>query len=228
MKKNNIFVLIVLIFITISINAVSANEADYIVPINSHSTANPALSFDITDPNEIFDITERNDFRTWALNKGISPSNCIFEIVSPDSSVDNLIEVRNTTHKWFYSVKNNIIESEGNPVSFEGKFALNSNANHFKIINRCGKTVHLILVAYYRLVGAIPVQFANSYRYNIKNGGVLNYNPSPEFTHVSIAIDVDDLGWWRTHSDIYKLAIPLKSWHTGTIRKGNGYYLDFS
>lgn len=228
MKKNNIFVLIALIFITISINAVSANEADYIVPINSHLTTNPALSFDITDPNEIFDITKRDDFKTWALNKGISPSNCIFEIVSPDSSAYNLIEVRNTTHKWFYSVKNNIIESEGKAVSFEHKFALNSNANHFKIVNRCGKTVNRIGVTYFRLAGSIPVQMASSQRYNKKNGAVLDYNPSPEFTHVTISIDVDDLGWWRTTPDIYKFAIPLKSWHTATIKKGNGYYLDFS
>jgi len=57
---------------------------------------------------------------------------------------------------------------------------------------------------------------------------VLNYNPSPEFSHVTISIDVEKKWPIDPRIDIYHLMIPLKTWHTATIKKGKGYYLDFT
>jgi hypothetical protein len=231
--KTNILAITALLFIILSINAVSATEESYIVPINSHITANTSIIFNITDPSEVLNITNRPDFKTWAASNGINPNGCMLEIVSPNSSANNLIEVCNTTHKWFYSVKQDMIYDDANEKNDTEthniiRSALNSNANHFKIVNRCGKTVNRVGVTYYRFWHDIPVQIASSQRYNLKNGKTLNYNPSPEFSEVSISIDVDNLGWWRTTPDIYKYAIPLKTWHTATIKKGKGYYLYFT
>lgn len=57
-------------------------------------------------------------------------------------------------------------------------------------------------------IGPIPVKTASSDRYDLANGGVLNYNPSPEFSTVSIAINVNKKWIIDPTYDIYKPVWP--------------------
>jgi hypothetical protein len=79
------------------------------------------------------------------------------------------------------------------------------------------------------MVSGFTVKGSSSTRYNLVNGCVLNYDPSPEIKHVTHAINVEEKWPGDPRIDIYKLIIPLRGWYTASILKGNDeYYLKFT
>lgn len=131
--------------------------------------------------------------------------------------------LHNNTHKWYYSV------SPGDDSTTISTMAnVHGNVNNFRIVNNCGQTVYSVGITLYRSVGGFPIYATSSTRYHLPNKGVLNYNPSPELTHVTIAINVNKKWLGDPRIDIFKLMIPLKTWHTATIKKGDGFYLYYS
>lgn len=131
--------------------------------------------------------------------------------MSPDYPDTNLIMVTNGTHKWYYKVSNDV------PTR---KYGLSDTPNRFTLHNSCGHTVYYVGVVLYRFVqGWVPAGIQRIYRWNLPVGGVLNYRPGPEFTHVTINF-TPHKGW----HDHPRYCIPLGSWHNAyMLHDGSNY-----
>ncbi len=222
-----------LLFLGISLNTAFASN-DFIVPMDYNATAKVSESFYIKNFSEIANITVFEGFKNWtAKYTNVDPNNFDLELVNPNTNKTNVIMFYNGTHKAYYSIatgKDSDMKikgiNDGNSNLVYSKS--NTNQNYFKIVNKAGRTAYDIRVILYRFVWGIPIQIHSIQRYNLPNNRVLNYNPSPEFTHVTIAINVEKKWVIDPRVDIYHLMIPLKTWHTATIQKGRGYYLYFT
>lgn len=142
--------------------------------------------------------------------------------VNSDTNETNVIMFYDNSQKKIYfslKTKKDIPNKSSSILSVDNKF---------KIVNNAGMTTHDIGVTFYQMVSGFHVKGSSSTRYNLVNGGVLNYDPSPEITHVTLAINVEEKWPGDPRIDIYKLIIPLRGWHTASILKENdGYYLKF-
>lgn len=198
-----------------------------------HLTQPNIGSFYVDDFSKIPAVIGSKEVRNWIMNHtDIDPDNFNFALLTDKRKLSNKSNVimfyDNNYHEIYYSL------TAGNTSVFESGVEstwsislLQSTTNRFRIVNGVGKTTLRVGVIFYRMFGGIPIKGESSDRYNLPNGGVLNYNPSPEWSHVTISIDVNDV-WWRTNPDIWHWLLPLGTWHTGTIKKNKGFYLDFS
>jgi hypothetical protein len=96
----------------------------------------------------------------------------------------------NGTQEVFYAITNvkdmNIKNSESKTNNL-----IQANFNSFRIVNNAGRSIAKIKIVLYRSVREVPVYVTSSTRYNLPKGSVLNYNPSPELTHVTISINIE-------------------------------------
>jgi hypothetical protein len=235
MKLKYFLIILCIGLVLITINSAFAADT-FIMPVVYNSTVEASETFYVHDFSEIENVLNSEKLRNWLTQYAkIDPNNFVLTMVSGNSDEKNVIMISNGTHKCFYSatpLDESILEvseshlSDGSLLS--GYLDVNENQNRFRIVNQCGKTANFISVAYSSYIGPIAVKTARSERYDLPNGGVLNYNPGPEFSTVSIAINVNKKWIIDPTYDIYKPVLPLKTWHTATIKKGSGYYLYFS
>lgn len=191
---------------------------------NSTSAPNVIASFKVNNFSEIPNIFASNEFKMCVKEHvDIDLDNFCWELVNSDTNEANVIMFQdNTQKKIYYSLKTK--KDIANK-----RISIFSVDNKFKIVNNAGRTAHDIGVTFYRMVSGFPVKGSSSTRYNLVNGGVLNYDPSPEITHVTFVINVEEKWPGDPRIDIYKLIIPLRGWHTASISKGNdGYFLKFT
>jgi hypothetical protein len=189
-----------------------------------NSSPNIIESFRVNNFSEISNIFASNEFKMYvAKHSNIDMDNFSWELVNSDTDETNVIKFYYNSQKKIYfslKTKKDISNKSGSIISVNNKF---------KIFNNAGRTTHDIGVTFYRIVSGFPVEGSSSTMYNLVNGGVLNYDPSPEITHVTFAINVEEKWPGDPRIDIYKLIIPLKGWHTASILKNNdGYYLKFT
>lgn len=228
-KKTVYLTLIALIFLSaMPVNAKSEDFRvdNFIVPMDYPSTVDVGEIFYVHDVHGITTITSTVKFEEWLIKTKINSKDIDLNLVSPHSTEKNVIMLHNDTHKWYYAVK-----AYNNPKYTDStrSYSLGDYANNFRIVNNCGKTAYMIGVTLYRNVFGAAIPSSSSERYNIGNGGVLNYNPGPEIGWATISVIVDKRWPGDPRVDIHKIIVPLKTWHTATIRKNPGYYwLEYS
>lgn len=190
-------------------------------------------SFYVDDFSEIVDVIGSKEVKNWIGNHtDVDPDNFKFVRIEEKNLDDKSYFIKfydQNKDEIYYTItpgSTSVVES-----SFDKSRSIllpQIGPNHFRIVNGLGKTVNRVGVVFYRMFHDVPIAGDSSNRYNLPSGGVLNYNPSPEWSHVTIGIDVEDQGVLRVKPDIWHWCLPLCTWHTATIKQNKGYYLDFS
>lgn len=225
------WLLITLIFtITLSIlpSSICAANLDNI----NNPTQSNIGSFYVDDFSKIVDAIESKEVKNWIGNHtDVDPNNFNFARIEKKNLNDKSNFIRfydKNNHEIYYTItpgSTSVIES--NVEKSRSVLLPQIGPNHFRIVNSLGKTVDYVSVKFFRMLGGAPIGGQVIERHKIPSGGLLNYNPSPEWSHVTITINVDDLGLLRVKPDIWHWCLPLGTWHTGTIKEDKGYYLDF-
>ena len=230
--KRILMVMLCLVMVISTIGTAAATgEENYIISSPTGTSIVPALIFTFKSTNgvnEIDQIIESEEFQDFRNKNGINATDYRMEIVSPNSTDSNLIMVTNGTHKWYYKVssyvptrqhlQNNIVSNTPNGFTLHNK--VGDTPNRFTLHNSCSHTVYYVGVILYRFAGGwVPVGIQRIYRWNLPAGGVLNYWPGPDFTHVTINF-TPHKGW----HDHPRHVIPLGSWHNAYMfHDGSNY-----
>ena len=156
-------------------------------------------SFYVDDFSEIVDALGSKEVKNWIENHtDVDPNNFNFARIEAKNLDDksNFIKFYDkNNHEIYYTITPGSTSVVKSNVEKTGKVLLpQTGPNHFRIVNGLTKTVNRVGVVFYRMLGGIPIKGESSDRYDLSNGGVLNYNPSPEWSHLTIAIDVENLG----------------------------------
>lgn len=217
-RKILMSILSLLIVTSVISTTAAASEESYIIAAAQETSIKPALTFTFDTTNgakEIDRITESQEFQDFLIKNSIDTTDYRLEVVSPNSTDNNLIMVTDGTNKWYYRVSNE-------PARH---YALRDTPNYFALHNSCGRTVYYIGVGLFRWVSGVPIGLHRITRWNLPAGGVLNYRPDPEYTHVNLHFKYDKGEWFDTS----KFDIPLGTWHNAYMCRNsrNGNYWSF-
>lgn len=198
--------------------------------INTSKLSNNG-SFYVDDLSKIPTKMISKEVKNWINDyTNLDPNNFHFELIKDEKNLNNKSNVIK-----FYDKRNQEIYYTLTPgtTTVESNYDTTKNtpllgiSTHFSIVNGLQVITSQVGVTFYRMLGDIPIKGDSSNRYDLPPGGVLNYNPSPEWSHATISINVKN-DPFRIQPDIYHWLLPLGTWHTATIQQGKKYYLDFS
>ncbi|MDD3984434.1 MAG: hypothetical protein PHY59_00735 [Methanobacterium sp.] len=173
---------------------------------------------------EIDRIATTTEFLTYLSDNNINPDDYYLNIITPTPQSKCVLLV-DGNKKYYYEASNSkSINSSSNMLSYSAK-EVRTSPNCFTIHNSCGRTVYYIGVNLFVRVAGFAVGWHRITRWNLSAGGVLHYNPDPDYTHVNLSFKYDKSEWF----DTVKWQVPLGTWHHAYMCRNtaNGKYWRF-
>lgn len=208
---------------------VNANSGNIIVSQGTQSSATSNLVYCWQTGDcciEMEKMASSQEFQDYLQKNGINKDEYDLKLVSSYSDAHPKGIVHTPTQELHYDITN--VTTDSSITANNMQVSPRSAANNFKVANRCGSTLGMVKVAYYRLVTvggeSIPfiLETRKFTRYNLTNNGVLDYNPSAEFNSVTITVFKKSSDWFASASKIH---VPLGNWHTAYVKKDRNYYI---
>ena len=226
---NNQKILYTLLLIFFIITPVNANGENGIVSQDTKNspTSNLVYYWQTDDCcSEMEKTVSSQEFQDYLQKNGINKDDYELHLVPSYSDVPLKVIVHTPNQEFHYSITN--ITTDSSITVNNMQVSPRSSANYFKVANKCGSTLGMVKVAYYRLVtvGSASMPFIletrKSTRYNLANNEVLNYNPSAEFNSATITVFKKSSDWFASAAKIH---VPLGNWHTAYVKKDRNYYI---
>lgn len=198
-----------------STSAASSQLHPYSVTDNVN--VKPVLTYDVTGKDielEMDRIATTTQFLTYLSDCNINPDDYYMNMVTPTAQSKCVLFV-NGNKKYYYEASNTKHSSK----------MLRTSPNHFTIHNSCGRTVYYIGVNLFVRANGFAIGWHRITRWNLGAGGVLHYNPDPDYTHVNLSFKYDKSEWF----DTVKWQVPLGTWHDAYMCRNaaNGNYWRF-
>ncbi|MDD3985040.1 MAG: hypothetical protein PHY59_03920 [Methanobacterium sp.] len=226
-KKRALLLLASLLLISFFLVSTANNISDDFIP---HLIAkNPGTSnfvyYGKTDnvSSEMNQMVLLPEFEDYLQKTGVNKDNYELKLASSSSNEHPQAIIHISNQEFHYSLTN--VTDNSNTGNSNG---LKSNAawNNFKIANQCGFTLGKIFVVYYHFEAGKDSTNVNGIRmktrYDLVNGGVLNYDPSAEYNYVSIMVYKDKS---QINPNTTKMHVPFGKWHTAYVRQDKNMYL---
>lgn len=227
MNNNKILCIFLLLFFIIS--PVNANSSNFIVsqPIQGSDRSSFVYYGDTDDIcSEIHKLAFSQEFQDYLERNGINKDDHELHLVSSYSTVYPQLIIHTPHYELHYSITN-VTDKSITANNME----LNNLAawNQFTVANRCGETLGIVSVVYYRTIAGkyapIPIAGRESIRYNLANNDQLNYNPSADFDTATISVFKKSS---QLFCDAMKLLVPLGNWHVAYVKKDKNIYIQLA
>lgn len=226
-KKRALILLTPLLLISFFIVSTTNNISNEFIPhlIAKNSDTSDFVYYGKTDniSNEMNQMVSLPEFQDYLQKTGVNKDNYELKLASPSSNEHPQAIIHISNQEFRYSLTN--VTDNSNTGN---KNSLKSNAvwNNFRIANQCGFTLGKIFVVYYHFEADKDSTTVNGIRmetrYDLVNGGVLNYDPSAEYNYVSIRVYKDKS---QIKPNTTKMHVPFGKWHTAYVRQDKNMYL---